>query len=129
MARCQPARSLTSSTVLLGSVSFALAGSPGSSRLRHAVAKTGVRGDLQQSVVFGGAFTASRGAGLQVTAPGADGQIRDEAVLDLPGTVGDELPVPGLAGRGDAERGDIEVAGMLAVAPAVTWHYDGVSRS
>ncbi len=37
------------------------------------------------------------GAGLEVTAAGADGRVGDEVVLGLAGAVGDELPVAGLA--------------------------------
>src|ERR1700684_404214 len=62
----------------------------------HAVAQAGVGGgDLQQPVVLGDPFAASRGAGLQVTAAGADREVSDEGVAGLPRPVGDELAVPG----------------------------------
>src|ERR1035438_6253283 len=61
----------------------------------HAVAE--VRrgdGDLQEPVVLGHALAAGRGAGLQVAAAGAHGEVGDEGVLGFAGAVGDELPVP-----------------------------------
>jgi hypothetical protein len=64
----------------------------------HAVAKAGrAGGDFQQPVVLGDAFPPGWGAGLQMAAAGAHGQVRDEVVLGLAGPVRDELPVAGLA--------------------------------
>ena len=62
----------------------------------HAVAEGGrAGGDLQEPVVFGDALAAGGGAGLEVAAAGADGEVGDEGVFGLAGAVGDELPVPG----------------------------------
>src|SRR5690348_5646412 len=67
----------------------------------HAVAEGGYgRGDLQEAVVFGHAFAAGRGTGLEVAAAGADSQVGDEVVLRFAGAVRDELAVAGLAADG-----------------------------
>ena len=47
----------------------------------HAVTKAGrASGDFQQPVVLGDAFPAGWGAGLQMAAAGAHGQVRDEII-------------------------------------------------
>ena len=66
-----------------------------------AVAEPGFGGlDLDEPVVFCDPLAASRSAGFQLAAAGADGQVGDERVFGLAGAMGDELPVPGPAAYG-----------------------------
>src|ERR1035441_3206473 len=85
-------------------------------------------GDFDEAVVFGDTLAAGWGAGLQLSAAGADGQVRDERVLGLPGAVGHELPVAraaaychGFQGLGD--RADLVELDQRGVGDAAA---DGV---
>jgi hypothetical protein len=51
----------------------------------HAVTEDRCGGDLHQPVVLGHALAAGGGAGLQVAAAGAHGQVGDEVILGFAG--------------------------------------------
>src|SRR5664280_1045690 len=82
---------------VFGSRSFSSAQTVGQVRV--------VGADLHEPVVLGDSFTAGGCSGLELAAPGTDGEVCDEGVGGLTRAVGDHLGVPGPVADGPGLKG------------------------